>query len=96
MWTESPICLSIVSVVPRQLKRKDVDNLVKGLLDAMEGVLYPNDGAVQCMTSRRMDYSGPAGHYIVSARSVLPWLADVVFDDPTPARIVSAERVTEW
>jgi Endodeoxyribonuclease RusA len=48
---------------------KDADNLVKGLLDSMQGVLYLNDRLVQCLTSRRIEYAGPAGHYVVSARA---------------------------
>lgn len=36
-----PPCVTVVSVVPVR-HRKDVDNLVKGLLDSLEGVLYAN------------------------------------------------------
>jgi Holliday junction resolvase RusA-like endonuclease len=32
-----PLCLTIVSLVPSATTRKDVDNLVRGLLDSMQG-----------------------------------------------------------
>lgn len=93
-WSDSPLCLTIVSLVPSTTTRKDVDNLVKGLLDSMEGVLYPNDRLVQCLTSRRVEYAGPIGNYIVSARAVHPWSADVVHDDPAAPLILSGRRVS--
>jgi Holliday junction resolvase RusA-like endonuclease len=82
------ICLSIVSLVPRSAPVKDTDNLIKGLLDSMQGILYVDDKQVQCLTSRRVEYGGLVGMYFVSARAVSPWDADVVYDDPTPPRVV--------
>ena len=32
-WDKSPICVTVISLVPRQSQTKDVDNLAKGLLD---------------------------------------------------------------
>ena len=93
-WSESPLCLTIVSLVPSTTTRKDVDNLVKGLLDSMEGVLCPNDRLVQCLTSRRVEYAGLIGNYFVSARAVHPWNADVVHDHPAAPIIASGRRVS--
>jgi Endodeoxyribonuclease RusA len=93
-WTESPLCLTIVSLVPSTTRRKDVDNLVKGLLDSMQDVLYRDDRLVQCLTSRRVEYAGPVGHYIVAARAVYPWNADVVHDNPAAPQIRSGKRVS--
>ncbi|MFG1824249.1 RusA family crossover junction endodeoxyribonuclease [Microbispora bryophytorum] len=93
-WSESPLCLTIVSLVPRGASRKDVDNLVKGLLDSMQGVLYTNDGLVQCLTSRRVEYNGAVGNYFVSARAVHPWEIDVIYDSPQAPKILSGRRVT--
>jgi Holliday junction resolvase RusA-like endonuclease len=93
-WSDSPICVTIVSLVPHATTRKDVDNLVKGLLDSMRGVLFPDDRLVQCLTSRRIEYAGPIGHYLVSARAVYPWDADVIRDDPAVPIIASGRRVS--
>lgn len=93
-WSGTPICLTIVSLVPSATTMKDVDNLVKGLLDSMQDVLYLNDQQVQCLTSRRIEYAGPVGHYVVSARAVHPWGADVIYDDPEAPVIASGARVT--
>jgi len=90
-WGWSPVCLSIGAVVPRALRRKDVDNLVKGLLDAMEGFLYPDDGLVQCLTVRRFEYAGNRGHYIVHALPIPLWTHDVVVDNPTPMELLSGD-----
>jgi Holliday junction resolvase RusA-like endonuclease len=92
-WSDSPLCLTIVALVPSATTMKDADNLVKGLLDSMQGVLYLNDRLVQCLTSRRIEYAGPAGHYVVSARAVHPWDADVVYDHPAAPVIASGTRV---
>lgn len=92
-WSGSPLCLTIVSLVPAKTSGKDVDNLVKGLLDSMQGVLYPDDRLIQCLTTRRIEYAGPVGHYSVSARAVHPWDADVVHDDPAVPIIASGRRI---
>jgi len=46
--------MTVVSVVPPH--QKDVDNLVRGLLDSLQGVLYDDDKQIQCLTSRRLVY----------------------------------------
>lgn len=78
--------------MPSGTTMKDVANLVKGLLDSMQDVLYLNDRLVQCLTSRRIEYAGPVGHYVVSARAVHPWDADVVYDHPAAPIIASGTR----
>jgi hypothetical protein len=93
-WTKSPLCLTVVSLVPSSTSQKDVDNLVKGLLDSMQDVLYLDDRLVQCLTSRRVEYGSPVGHYVVAARAVHPWNADVVHDDPAAPVILSGKRVS--
>jgi len=91
-WGRSPLCVTIAAVVPRKSvthRRKDVDNLVKGLLDAMAGTLYVEQ--IVCLTVRRLEYAGPTGRYYVHAMSVLPWTHDVIFDDPRPPYLSSGE-----
>ncbi|MBU4214916.1 MAG: RusA family crossover junction endodeoxyribonuclease [Actinobacteria bacterium] len=83
-WGDRPICATVASVISVRGRRKDADNLVKGLLDAMQGFLYSNDGQIQCLTSRRFEYAGSRGYYLVAARPVLPVTEDVIFDDPAP------------
>ena len=88
-WGDHPLCVTVASVVSAHKRgAKDVDNLVKGLLDALQGFLYPNDRQIQCLTSRRLEYAGPSGYYLVGARPVVPVTADVIFDDPAPPRFV--------
>lgn len=77
-----PVCLSVVAIQSEKTKAKDADNVVKGLLDALEKVLYANDRQVQCLTSRRFQTAAPFGYYLVNATFVRPWMADVVLDDP--------------
>jgi hypothetical protein len=76
----SPMCIGITALMPRAATRKDVDNLAKGLLDNMNSVIYQDDRQIQCLTSRRIEYSGPTGLYLVAARAVRAWEDDVVWD----------------
>lgn len=87
------LCVTTVSFVPRGRGHMDVDNLVKGLLDALTGVLYVNDRQVQCLTSRRVLTDATDGSYLVAARVVYPYEADVVYDDARPLTILSGPRI---
>lgn len=78
---DGPICLSVVAVVPRRAHRKDVDNLVKDLLDELQGVLFVNDEQIQCLTTRRVEYAGERGYYLVRAIAVHGFDGDVVAPD---------------
>ena len=86
--TSYNFCVTVVSLVKHCSRRKDADNLVKGLLDSMQGVLYVNDSQIQCLKSQRLEYSGPAGAYFVSATAVRPWADDVVLDDGRPPKFL--------
>ncbi|PZS36376.1 MAG: hypothetical protein DLM61_00320 [Pseudonocardiales bacterium] len=63
--------------------------MVKGLLDAMQGYLYPDDELVQCLTVRRLEYAGAQGHYLVNAMPVAAWTHDVVVDDAARPSLLS-------
>ena len=65
----------------------------QGLIDATSGVLYSNDRTIQCVTSRRVEYSRHSGCYFVRARSVYPWSADGIADGGHPPNIVSMDSV---
>lgn len=84
-----PLCLTITALVARASAKKDIDNLVKGVLDAMQGYLYRDDHQIECLTVRRMVYSGATGHYVVHALATLPVTADVIWDASTPPRLVN-------
>jgi hypothetical protein len=90
---EESLCVTVVSFLPKS-RHMDVDNLVKGLLDGMEEVLYVNDQQIQCMTSRRINTDATNGAYLLSARVVHPYEADVVCDDARPLDIRSGPRIT--
>jgi len=92
-WGTSPLCLTVTAIVARQSRRKDVDNLVKGLLDALVHHLYEDDDQIQCLTVRRLEYAGSHGYYLVHAIPVLEPDYDVIFDDPEPPRILVGRRV---
>ncbi|WP_299055100.1 RusA family crossover junction endodeoxyribonuclease [uncultured Nocardioides sp.] len=78
---DQQLCLTILSIVPRSRGHMDVDNLVKGLLDSLVGMLYADDYQVQCLTTRRLLTAGPSGSYRLSARVVHPYDADVIHED---------------
>lgn len=87
--TTHPVCMTVVALTPtgRGLGKKDVDNLVKGLLDTLEGVLYVNDRQVQCLTSRRVDFPGSQGGYLLRATAVHGYDDDIISRDTTPLNI---------
>lgn len=72
--------------------RKDADNLAKGLLDALTGIVYDDDKQVQCLTIRRLEYSGMHGHYMVGVREAEDFRNDVLYEGPEGARILWAPR----
>lgn len=90
-WGDSPLCLTVTALVARTCIRKDVDNLIKGLLDARQGYLYANDRQVQCLSVRRMEYAGSSGHYLVHAIPMPAWTDDVIFDDPARPQLLSGQ-----
>ena len=92
-YTNGPLCVSVVSLVPLARRQKDVDNLVKGLLDSLQGILYEDDNQIQCLTSRRLPTRGTRGNYLVSADAVHPWSSDVVYDDGRAPYIATGQRV---
>ncbi|MDQ3765070.1 MAG: RusA family crossover junction endodeoxyribonuclease [Actinomycetota bacterium] len=57
-WASYELCVAVVAVVPRSEQRKDVDNMVKGLLDAMQGSIYTDDRMVQHLCVRRLARDG--------------------------------------
>lgn len=92
-YGRGPLCVSVVSIVPAAHRDKDVDNLVKGLLDSLAGVIYGNDAQIQCLTSRKLVTRARKGSYFVRVDAVHPAIDDVIFDDGGEAVHRSARRV---
>ncbi|MCA1603464.1 MAG: RusA family crossover junction endodeoxyribonuclease [Acidobacteria bacterium] len=82
-WSGYELCVSVVAVVPANEKIKDVDNMVKGLLDAMQGPVYENDRLVQHLSVRRLVHDGDPtfAYYKTHVMPVLDARADVVDQD---------------
>lgn len=72
------ICLQIVTVHGSTDREIDIDNGVKGLLDAMQDVLYHDDSQVQHLNVSRLRHAGLDRYYQVSAVEVHDSSADVV------------------
>lgn len=77
-WTGVSVCFNVVAVVGAGQRLKDVDNMVKGLLDALQGHLYLNDDQIAHLSVHRLRHGGDDGFYLMSARPVLNPLADVI------------------
>ena len=92
--SDIPFCIGIVALVPRSSRLKDCDNLAKGILDAMQGIVYVNDSQIQCLTVRRMEYSGNAGIYYIRADAVEPWDCDVINDSNVSPIVLSGRPIT--
>lgn len=75
------LCVTVVARGSAGSRRKDVDNLIKGLLDSMNKVVYRDDSQIQCVTVRRVDSNAPRGGYIVRAVEVHPFEQLSLVDD---------------
>ncbi|WP_134774139.1 RusA family crossover junction endodeoxyribonuclease [Ornithinimicrobium flavum] len=75
------VCLRVVCVLGAKNRDKDADNLVKGILDSLQSVIYENDASISHMEVFKLSTQAPRGFYLVSARPVEPLTNDVL--DPT-------------
>ena len=87
------MCVTVTALLGKNSRKKDADNLLKGLLDSLSSLAWVDDSQIQCLASRRVEYSGDKGAYFVRYQAVEPWSADVVWDDPTPPRIVWGDPI---
>ena len=90
-----PLCVSVTCNIAAKpgAKRMDVDNLVKGLLDSMNGIVYADDSQIQCLTVRRLETASVKGFYHVRVTEVYPYSEDCIWDSATNPRILWGERV---
>lgn len=72
------ICLRIMTLYGSRDRDKDVDNSVKGLVDAMQDAVYVNDSQVQHLSSHKLRHEGVDRFYRITASQVHPSAADVV------------------
>lgn len=77
-WSRRPVCLQIVAVLGCDDRIKDVDNMVKGLVDSFQGALYKNDSEVQHLDVTRFRAPDTRGAYLVMARPVRALDEDVM------------------
>lgn len=67
-WRHLPVCLQVVAVLGLPDRRKDADNLIKGFMDALQGVLFEDDVEVQHLDVARIRCGIAEGMYLVRAR----------------------------
>ncbi|TCM36010.1 RusA family crossover junction endodeoxyribonuclease [Kribbella sp. VKM Ac-2568] len=72
------VCITIVMLLAKDDSDKDVDNSVKGVLDALQGVVYTNDSQIQHLSSHKLRHQGSDRYYRVDARQVHPHTADII------------------
>ena len=77
-WSGYGLCVAIVAITPKQERLKDVDNTVKGLLDALHGSVYEDDQQIQHVSVQRVLNSARDGWYMLQVMPVLDARADVV------------------
>jgi Holliday junction resolvase RusA-like endonuclease len=77
-WEGMPLCVRAVAVVGKKDPVKDVDNMVKGLLDALQESAYSNDNLIAHLSVERLRHSGDDGWYALSISPVQDPLNDVV------------------
>jgi len=82
-WRGQLLCLKVVALQSTRDNVKDVDNLIKGLLDAMQDVLYDNDNSIQHVSSQRVIHAGSEAFYLVQLFPVRDARLDV-FDLSLP------------
>lgn len=80
-WEGAKVCAWVVAVMGAHDRDKDVDNLVKGILDAIQGKVYSNDASIQHLNATKIRHASPDGYYLVSVRPVRGYLDDVIDPD---------------
>jgi Holliday junction resolvase RusA-like endonuclease len=77
-WEGAKVCTWVVAVMGAHDRDKDVDNLVKGILDAIQGKVYSNDASIQHLNATKIRHASSDGYYLVSVRPVRGYLDDVI------------------
>ena len=62
--TTKDVCVQVE--VYRPAKRRDLDNCLKVVLDALQGIAYENDGQIVQLVARRYDSFVKAGAIVVT------------------------------
>jgi hypothetical protein len=61
----NPLCVRIVFVLEGGATMKDCDNMAKGLLDALQGLIYVDDRQIEHLDVVKIRDSSPASGYIL-------------------------------
>lgn len=77
-WGGTDVCVTVVAIFGRNDTKKDADNIVKGLLDALQGATFSNDSAISHLSVHKVVHVGDEAYYKVSIRPVIDVLADVI------------------
>ncbi len=78
-WTDTEVCVSIVAVVGRNDRKKDVDNMAKGLLDSIQKFTFTDDNMISHLSIHRLKQTGVEGYYKILVRPVSNNMSDVVY-----------------
>lgn len=76
-WSRHDLCMSVVVLQSCKDRVKDLDNSIKGLLDAMQEAVYENDRQIRHLSASRVVHDGSEAYYLVSIRPVRDVRADV-------------------
>ncbi len=62
------LCVHVVFVLRNKRHRMDVDNMAKGFLDTLQGVLYDNDNQIDHLNLHKLMWEGDEEHIRVNIR----------------------------
>jgi Holliday junction resolvase RusA-like endonuclease len=62
------LCVHVVFVLRNKRHRMDVDNMAKGFLDSLQGVLYDNDNQIDHLNLHKLMWEGDEEHVSVNIR----------------------------
>jgi Endodeoxyribonuclease RusA len=77
-WQGAELCVTVVCALGAGDRQKDADNMVKGLLDALQGSVYANDTSIAHLSVIRIRQEGNEGFYALGASPALKPLDDVI------------------
>jgi Holliday junction resolvase RusA-like endonuclease len=67
-YANKRLCVHVVFVLRNKRHRMDVDNMAKGFLDSLQGVLYDNDNQIDHLNLHKLMWEGDEEHISVNIR----------------------------
>jgi hypothetical protein len=77
-WEGAELCVTVVRAIGARDRQEDADNMVKGLLDALQGNVYVNDTAIAHLSVTKIRQETDEGFYAIGVAPVLDPLDDVI------------------